>query len=421
MTDLNINLTPDLTEEYWKTAEALRDLNRYYAQTAKAVRMANKQLLKFDELNRLVAPPEDTVKVSARRSSSGGSKGGSSTSPENGKGSDKEVKGPEATLPICFTIKDVLFNWDDLNWEQIAMKALAGFLTLGGGIIGGLVGGVPGALIGVAAGLLLGLDLDSLIFNFDGKLDMEELRDTVLAALPVVGGIAGFVVAGPLGAALGLTLGLLLSLQVWDFDFSDIVSTLTTFFKDLEDYWDVRWASFRRLIGERFSGLKSWWQSLSLGSFPFRTPHLSVQWQELSADSVLARFLGITAIPHLSVQWYARGGIVDGATLIGAGEAGKEAIIPLERNTEWIRKVAAELRVQLEAAPLPISILPPAAMQESASSPDFSRIADTFAAALEALGGQAQTEPEIRVYLDGKQLADAVTRYQRRSARSYGG
>lgn len=47
------------------------------------------------------------------------------------------------------------------------------------------------------------------------------------------------------------------------------------------------------------------------------------------------------------IQWAAKGGIVDGATLIGAGEAGKEAIIPLERNTEWIGKVAAEMNRQV--------------------------------------------------------------------------
>lgn len=35
-------------------------------------------------------------------------------------------------------------------------------------------------------------------------------------------------------------------------------------------------------------------------------------------------------MPKISVQWYAQGGIVDGATLIGAGEAGPEAIVPLD-------------------------------------------------------------------------------------------
>lgn len=71
-----------------------------------------------------------------------------------------------------------------------------------------------------------------------------------------------------------------------------------------------------------------------------KLPHLQVQWQDAGA---LAQFFGIRQIPHLSVSWYAKGGIVDGATLIGAGEAGKEAIVPLERNTQWVTMVANEL------------------------------------------------------------------------------
>lgn len=39
------------------------------------------------------------------------------------------------------------------------------------------------------------------------------------------------------------------------------------------------------------------------------------------------------SIPSLSIQWYAQGGIVDGAALIGAGEAGREAIVPLENRS----------------------------------------------------------------------------------------
>ena len=57
-------------------------------------------------------------------------------------------------------------------------------------------------------------------------------------------------------------------------------------------------------------------------------------------------------VPHFALQWYARGGIVDGATLIGAGEAGKEAIIPLERHTQWLDMVAGRLAALLGAGKL---------------------------------------------------------------------
>ena len=48
-------------------------------------------------------------------------------------------------------------------------------------------------------------------------------------------------------------------------------------------------------------------------------------------------------INPISIPRLAKGGIVDGATPFIAGEAGKEAIIPLERNTEWVTMVAKEL------------------------------------------------------------------------------
>lgn len=48
-------------------------------------------------------------------------------------------------------------------------------------------------------------------------------------------------------------------------------------------------------------------------------------------------------IPKLSVHWAAKGGIVDGATLIGAGEAGKEAIVPLDRFWNELNSFKADI------------------------------------------------------------------------------
>lgn len=36
------------------------------------------------------------------------------------------------------------------------------------------------------------------------------------------------------------------------------------------------------------------------------------------------------SIPHLSIDWYARGGVFDSPSIIGVGEAGREAVIPLQ-------------------------------------------------------------------------------------------
>lgn len=59
-------------------------------------------------------------------------------------------------------------------------------------------------------------------------------------------------------------------------------------------------------------------------------------------------------VPKFSVDWYARGGVFDKPTLFtsggrlgGLGEAGAEAIVPLENNTEWLDKIANMLSDKL--------------------------------------------------------------------------
>lgn len=58
----------------------------------------------------------------------------------------------------------------------------------------------------------------------------------------------------------------------------------------------------------------------AIGSIHFPTPHIT--WEALE----IAGMTTPISLPH--VAWYAKGGIVDGATLIGAGEAGPELILP---------------------------------------------------------------------------------------------
>ena len=52
--------------------------------------------------------------------------------------------------------------------------------------------------------------------------------------------------------------------------------------------------------------------------------------------------------PHISrIPYLAKGGIVDQPTLAMVGEAGKEAVMPLENNTGWISNLAGQIASQL--------------------------------------------------------------------------
>lgn len=47
--------------------------------------------------------------------------------------------------------------------------------------------------------------------------------------------------------------------------------------------------------------------------------------------------------PSVSVSWYQRGGVFDNPSLIGVGENGREAVMPLEKNTGWITELANKI------------------------------------------------------------------------------
>ena len=60
------------------------------------------------------------------------------------------------------------------------------------------------------------------------------------------------------------------------------------------------------------------------------------------------------SVPKFSISWNAKGGVFDAPTLFGygnslqgIGEAGAEAVVPLENNTEWLDKIADRLAAKM--------------------------------------------------------------------------
>ena len=65
-------------------------------------------------------------------------------------------------------------------------------------------------------------------------------------------------------------------------------------------------------------------------------------------------------IPSFSVDWYARGGVFNSPSIIGVGEAGQEAVMPLERNTGWISILAQKLAERMPVDNVPTGYSLPA-------------------------------------------------------------
>lgn len=217
---------------YLKAGQAAAGMADSMGDGAKAAKEWRNQLLGFDEINRLEAPSDSN-------SGSGGGGGGSgyvfTDVPINEKYLRLVEKFTELASRMKFNIQDVLFNWSNLDPENIAKKAIAGLSGILGGAVGFMIGGVPGAVVGTILGVTVGLLIDSLIFNKDRVLGKSELGNMLsLAITALAGGLIGFAVGGPGGALLGATVGVgvFATLKGVDFfadgKFSSIISQLAT-------------------------------------------------------------------------------------------------------------------------------------------------------------------------------------------------
>ena len=81
--------------------------------------------------------------------------------------------------------------------------------------------------------------------------------------------------------------------------------------------------------------------------------------------SITGKFsLNPPSIPKFSVSWYKLGGIFDSPTLFpfgngrigGLGEDGAEAIVPLEKNTEWLDRIAEKLTQKSDSTPIILQV-----------------------------------------------------------------
>lgn len=187
------------------------------------------------------------------------------------------------------------------------------------------------------------------------------------------------------------------------------------------------WVSNSRTrVSAKVSLVKWGWRTLSgfIGSFTKRIG-LKLTWYNVSGwKAAVAKVLfGKSQWP--SLRFAARGGVVDGATLFGntvVGEAGKEAIIPLERNTEWTGQVAKLLAQHLYDLPQPIA---PSAYSadNTISSSDVAELVSLLrairsdVAAVKQGGGGTVT---VNTNLDGRRIAQSTIDYINGQAKATG-
>lgn len=161
-----------------------------------------------------------------------------------------------------------------------------------------------------------------------------------------------------------------------------------------------------------------------------KMPHFHVTWQQLG------RWF---SLPHVSISWYARGGVFDSASIIGVGEQGSEAVVPLERNTGWMNTIADGIVSRLlssntfadaisgRAMPAMASgsVIPPGSISgnytEALADAVRRGFSDALSLAMNSGSGRSEETQPINIYIGDEKIANYILRLQKRSALISGG
>lgn len=95
----------------------------------------------------------------------------------------------------------------------------------------------------------------------------------------------------------------------------------------------------RDAIRAAINKIKSYF-NITLKFKGIKLPHISVSWKRSGALAKIAEKMGLPGIPDFGVSWYKTGGIFNDPSVIGVGEAGSEAVVPLDKLWEKFDQMA---------------------------------------------------------------------------------
>ena len=213
-------------------------------------------------------------------------------------------------------------DWLNENRGKLAL----GLLKVGAELLKGLAEGIVEGI-----GSIIGPAMDSVVDAIKQPIEAvtgwlssawSTIKSMASAAWNGIKGAASTVwnaiksaVQRPINALKGILSGIWGAIKgaasaAWNGIKSAITKPIDAAKQKVKSILDKLKSFFPLKIGKIFTGLK--------------LPHISV-----SGGKAPFGIGGQGSLPKFSVSWAAKGGIVDGATLIGAGEAGAEAIVPL--------------------------------------------------------------------------------------------
>lgn len=406
--------------KYYKAVDASQKWAKATAGGAKAAKEWRNQLMGFDEINRLDAPSEP----------SGGGGGGAADAADN---AFEYTDISDGMKKLADTIKE--------NLPLIELAAGASFLALGAILtFSGANIGLGLALMAIgAAGLAMALKEDWSAVPPKVQEAVFEILAVVSSGLLAIGAMLVFSGANiPLGLGLmvaGLATGVSMALA-WDKlpaeiqnKVNDIMAIVSASLLVLGVVFlftgniplglglilaggltivssvALNWDGLKNKLKETWDGIKNWWntnvkkyftkeywQEKINNMFNITPPHIPMPHFEITWEPAgpLASFFGFDSVPHIGVNFYAAGGfpedglfMANHGELVGKFSNGNTAVANNEQIIAGIER-------------------------------------GVYNAMSSVMANQNSESRDIRVYLDGKQLTNVVTKNQMNLSRATG-
>ena len=133
--------------------------------------------------------------------------------------------------------------------------------------------------------------------------------------------------------------------SVWD----SIKTKVDTVVGNLSSSVQTKWNTIKTTITSAIEGARDKVKSAiekikSFFNFTWKLPSLKLPHITITGGFSIAP----PSVPKFSIDWYEKGGVFDSPSVIGVGENGREAVMPLEKNIGWINELAGMLTTSMQ-------------------------------------------------------------------------
>ena len=131
-------------------------------------------------------------------------------------------------------------------------------------------------------------------------------------------------------------------------------STVSNILESIKSKFNSIMESAKTIVSNAIEKIKSFFK------FEWSLPKIKLPHFSISGSFSL----NPPSVPHFSISWYEKGGVFDNPTLFsyghgmlgGLGENGAEAVVPLEKNTYWLDKIADRLAERQNTQPIVLQV-----------------------------------------------------------------